>query len=149
MAEKGRVFTGARARFSVDGVKVGYATSVNVAEEVVYEDVEVLDNIEVDELVPTAYRVTTFTARKFRIIGETVKSLGWFPKNGANVAEHLSNILLQGDLSATIEDTKTGQNMAVVQGVKMTSRNWTVDARGLVGEDVSFKAIRVLDESEG
>lgn len=147
MAEKGRLFTGARARFSINGVKVGYATSVNVSEEVTYEEVAVLDNIEVEEYVPTAYRVT-FSARMFRIIGDTLKSQGWFPQVGANPEDHLSNILTSGDLTATIEDTKTGKLFATLEQVKVASHNWAIDARGVVGEDMTFNAIRVRDESE-
>lgn len=147
MAQKGMIFTGARARFSINGVKVGYARNVNVSEEVSYEPIEVLDNIEVQEFAPIAYRVT-FTASMFRIIGETLKSLGWFPINGANPGEHLENILVTGDLVATIEDSKSGKTFATLEQVKVQSHNWTIDARGVVGEDVTFNAIRVKDESE-
>jgi hypothetical protein len=147
VAEKGRLFTGARARFSINGVKVGYARNVAVTEEIQYDPVEVLDNIEVEEYVPVAYRVT-FTASQFRIIGETVKSLGYFPNVGTNTNEHLENILVSGDLTATIEDTKTGKLFATVEQVKVASHNWTIDARGVVGEDMTFVAVRVKDESE-
>jgi len=148
MAEKGRLFTGARARFSIDGVKVGYARNVALSENINYEAIEVLDNIEVEEHVPTGYTVENFTASMFRIVGSTLKSLSWFPKNGANVEEHLENILTSGDLTATIEDTRTGKIFATVEQVKVQSHNWTIDARGVVGEDVNFVAIRVRDESE-
>jgi len=147
MAQKGMIFTGARARFSINGVKVGYARNVNVSEEIAYEPIEVLDNIEVQEFAPTAYRVT-FTCSMFRIIGETLKSRGWFPTNGANPGEHLENILVTGDLVATIEDSKTGKSFATLEQVKIQSHNWTIDARGVVGEDCTFNCIRVSDESE-
>jgi len=147
MAEKGRLFTGARARFSINGVKVGYARNVALTESITYEPVAVLDNIEVEEYVPTGYEVR-FTASMFRIIGETLKTLTWFPPVGGNVEEHLENILVSGELTATIEDTKTTRIFATVEQVKIASHNWTIDARGVVGEDVEFVAIRVRDESE-
>lgn len=147
MAEKGRILTGARARFSIDGVKVGYARNVNITEEVQQEPIEVMDNVEVEEYVPTGYRVT-FTASQFRIVGETLKSRGWFPVAGANTEEHLTNILAAGELSATIEDTKTGSLVATLEQIKIQSHNYTIDARGVVGEDITFNAIRVKDESE-
>jgi hypothetical protein len=147
MAEKGRLFTGARARFSIDGRKVGYARNVAVTEEIQYDPVEILDNIQVEEFVPIAYRVT-FTAGQFRIIGETIKSLGFFPSLGANTEEHLENILISGDLVATIEDTATGKLFATLEQVKVASHNWTIDARGVVGEDLTFVSVRVKDESE-
>ena len=147
MAEKGRLLTGARARFSINGVKVGYARNVAIGERIEYEEARVLDNIEVEEHAPVAYDVT-FSTGHFRIVGETVKSLGWFPSVGANTQEHLENILTQGVLTATLEDNKTGKILATVEQVRVSGRNYTVDARGLVGEDVEFVAIRVKDESE-
>lgn len=145
--EKGRILTGARARFLLNGVKVGYARNVSASEEIGYEDITVLDNIEVEEFAPISYTVT-FTAAKFRIIGETVKSLGWFPSTGKSTSDHLENILTTGDLVATLEDSKTGKVWATVEQVKVRSHNWAVDARGVVGEDVTFAAIRIKDESE-
>jgi len=148
VAEKGNLFTGARARFSVNGVKVGYARNVNVREEVQLDPIEVLDNIEVEEYVPTAYRVT-FSAGIFRIVGETIKSRGWFAGVGQNTEEHLTNILNTGELTATIEDTRTGEIFATLEQVRIQSHNWTIDARGVVGEDIEFVAIRLRDESGG
>ena len=111
------------------------------------EPVEVLDNIEVEEYVPTGYRVT-FTASKFRVIGETLKTRGWFPANGANTGEHLQNILASENMTAQIEDVGTNKTFAVLEQVKIQSHNWVIDARGIVGEDVTFNAIRLKDESE-
>lgn len=147
MAEKGKLITGARSRFSIGGKKVGYAKGVTVGEEIDYVPIEVLDNIEVEEYVPVAYRVT-FSASMFRIVGETVKSLGWFPKVGSNVNEHLANILTNGVLTGTIEDTQTGKLLATIEQVKVASHNVQFDPRGVIGVDVSFNAIRFKDESE-
>ncbi len=40
MAEKGNLFTGARARFSISGVKVGFARNVTVREEIQLDPVD-------------------------------------------------------------------------------------------------------------
>lgn len=147
MAEKGRLLTGARARFSVNGVKVGYATNVSWSETHNIFATEVLDNVEVEEQVVVGYNVE-LSASKFRIVGETLKSLGLFPAVGANTEEHLENILVSGDLSATIEDSRTGSLIATFEQIKIQSVNWQVDARGLVGENVTWACVRVKDESE-
>lgn len=147
MPEKGRVFSGARARLMLEGVKVGYCTNVAGSEEIQYDPVEVLDNIQVEEFVPIAYRVT-FTASLVRIIGETVKSLGWFPQQGRSPEDHLQNILVSGELVAVIEDNKTGRAMMTLEQVKVASHNFTVNARGVVGQDLTFVAVRMKDESE-
>lgn len=145
--EKGRVFTGCRARFILKGKKVGYATSVSGSEEIRYEPLEVLDNVQVEEYVVVGYTVT-FSASMVRIVGETVKSAGWWPKQGTSPAAHLLNILLQGDMAAVIEDSKTGETILAVEQVKLASHNFTVNARGIVGQDLTFVAIRAKDESE-
>lgn len=147
MAEKGRVFTGARAIFMLKGTKVGYATNVAGSEEIRYEPVEVLDNIQVEEWVPTGYSVT-FTASLVRIVGETVKSLGFWPQQGASPNDHLQNILLQGELVAVIQDNKTGKAVMTLEQVKLASHNFSVNARGIVGQDLTFVAVRMKDESE-
>lgn len=145
---KGRIITGARTRFSVNGKVIGYARNVSVSEAINYEPIEVLDNIEVEEHVPTGYTIS-FSASLFRLIGSTLKSEGLFPQNGATPEEHLENILLtSGIMKATIEDTKTGKIYTEVQEVKITNHNWSVDSRGVVGEDVEFVGIKTSDESE-
>ena len=148
MGAKGRVLTGIRARFSLNGVKVGYARRVSLGDSYQFEPMDVLDNIETEEHVVTGYQVDTFTAGMFRIVGETLVSAGYMPRKGKSAQEHLENVLLQGELTATIQDTKTGKNIAIITGVKIASRNYTIDARGATGEDVTFVATRAKDESE-
>lgn len=145
--QKGKIYTGARARFSMEGKVIGYARNVSGSESIEYIPVEVLDNVEVEEHVPVAYRVT-LSASMFRIVGATLKSNSLFPSNGQNTAEHLLNILNVGEMSAQLEDTKTGKIIAQFTQVKVASHNFTVDAKGLVGNDVEFVAIRQQDESE-
>ena len=147
MAEKGNIFTGARARFSIEGIKVGFARNVSMREMLQLDPAIVLDNIEVAEHVPTGYEVS-MSCEKIRIVGDTFKSRGWFAKTGANTEEHLTNILNSGELSAILEDTRTGKILAMVEQLRAASYNWTVDARGIVGENVEFVAIRIKDESE-
>lgn len=145
--QKGKIYTGARARFSVEGKVIGYARNVSGSETIEYQPVEVLDNIEVEEHVPIAYRVT-LTAGMFRIVGETLKSNGLFPPNGQDSSTHLLNILLTGEMNAQLEDVKTGKIVAQFTQCKVSGHNFTVDARGIVGEDCEFVAIRMADESE-
>lgn len=147
MPEKGRVFTGARAKLSIGSVKVGYARNCSGGESVQYEEVAVMDNIEVEEHVPTRYRVR-FSMGIVRIVGETVKSLGWFPSLGQNSEEHLSNILTSGELFVTIEDNQTGEVIMTLEQAKCQDSNWSIDATGIVGHDLEFVAIRMRDESE-
>lgn len=145
--EKGRVFSGARARLLINGRKVGYARNCNGREEIQYDPVEVMDNIEVEEHVPVRYRVS-FSMSRVRIVKETLKSLGYYPQLGANPSEHLSNILTSGVLTVTIEDNKTGAIIMTLEQARAQSKGFSIDATGMVSEDVDFVAIRARDESE-
>ena len=147
MAQKGKVYTGARALFSIKGNVVGYAKSVSLGEGITFHPLKVLGNIEVEEHVPVSYEVT-FSASMFRMVGSSLKSLGLFPSVGGNVGEHLENILNSGEMVATLEDKKTRTLIAVVEQVKIASHNYTVEAETVVGTDVEFVAVRTRDESE-
>ena len=49
---------------------------------------------------------------------------------------------------ATIEDNQTGKLIGTFEQVRVRGHNFSIDARGVVGEDVQFVAIRLKDESE-
>ncbi len=141
------VLTGCRARFSMDGVKVGYATGVTLRENITYEPIKVLDSIQTAEHVPIDYDCS-ITADMVRLVGTTIKSLGWFPMQGATPEDHLKNILTSGVLTATIEDNETGKIVQNVEGVRISEQGMQITARGVVGTNVSMVAIRVRDESD-
>jgi hypothetical protein len=147
-----RVFSGARARFYFNGTQVAYASGVDGSEEIQMEPVEVLDNLAVQEHVPVGYRVS-LNAQIFRTVASgastdvapgSLKEQGIFPKFGTRG----ERILQMTPVSVFIQDRNTGKVLYVVDGVKPTSQNFSITARGTVGQNVSFVAIRMLDESE-
>ena len=131
------VFSGARARFLVNETQVGYAAGVSGSESIDYEPVDVLDLLEIREFVPVAYRAT-LSAQIFRVMGNSLKRQGIFPKE--------ENILTTGDLNCVIEDSLTGQVMAEFQACKAQEHTFDVTARGIVSENVTFVTIRMRDE---
>lgn len=134
-----RTFSGARAVFLINGARVAYAGGVSGEEMVDYEPVDVLNLLEVLEHVPVAYR-TSLNAQVFRVVGESLKKLGILPRQ--------EDIITSGDLESAIQDRVTGQTMALFQGVRCSGHSFDVTARGIVNENVTFVAIRVLDEFE-
>ena len=146
----GNVLTGARARFTIDGVQVGYATGVTIREMIQYEPIKVLDNIQTVEHAPTDYEVS-MTAELVRIIGTTIKSQGWFPKQGTSPEDFMSNLISGGDLTAVIEaaaNIGTPQIVMHVEGVRISEQSVNISARGVVGTNVTMVAIRARDESD-
>jgi hypothetical protein len=142
MAGKGLVLSGARANFKLDGVKVMYATNVNYSEEVAHEPIEPLDQLEVAEHVPTAYRVT-LSSQFVRVITNAIKS-----RDGVAIFPRLENILDGAEMTGEISDRVTGTLMATIQSVKASRYTVNIGARGIVLTDVEFVAIRIRDESE-
>jgi len=142
MAGRGLVLSGARARLSIDGVKVMYATNVSYSEEIQHDPVEVLDQLDVAEHVPVAYRVT-FTAQMVRVITNPIKL-----RDGVVIMPRLEDILSSPELTATVEDRVTGSTVANIERVKCVRYTQNVGARGIVLQDVEFVAIRIRDESE-
>lgn len=145
---KGNVFTGARARLEINGVKVGYATNCNFREEIQYDPVETFDNLEIEEHVPVRYRIS-FSMGFVRVIKNTLKRDGIFPAGGSNKDERLRNVLTAGNLLVTLSDPTTGTILATVEQAKATTTDFQVSATGIVGQNVDFVAIRMRDESEG
>ena len=148
--ERGRILTGARAKLQIEGVKVGYATDVRIREEIAYDEVEVLDNIEIEEHVPTRYRVT-LSFGFMRVIGETLKTLGYFPQTGIGPEQHLQNILVGGELTVSMEAARggaAGTTIYIVEGVRISSQDVSITARGIVGTSVDAVALRLLDDAE-
>lgn len=156
------VFSGARCTFRIDGKIVAYASGVDGSEEIMYEPVDVLDNIEVAEYVPVGYRVTMNCAIFRTIAGwralrgggpnrpadgqlGSIKdpNVGIVPRAGMSPSE----ILTSGYMSATIMDHLTKKVIYKFEEVKAQSHNFSVTARGIVATNCAFNCIRLKDES--
>ena len=151
---KQRIITGARARLSVGANTIGFATDVSCSEDVQFEPIRVLDSIHTVEFVPVGYDVG-FSASRVRLFGDSLRgSLDIMPRHGdpasgqRTAQTHLRNMLVKANMSATIEDTYSSAPFVRVEGVQVTRHNWTVTARGVVGEDIEFVGIRMFDEVE-
>jgi hypothetical protein len=154
------VFTGARAIFKVNDAQVAYASGVDGSEEILYEPADCLDQLETAEFAPVGYRCM-LRCEVFRTVSGTVakkgrgptppvegklgslKGVGIFPRNTGSPNE----ILTSGSMSAAITDRLTQTTLYRYEQVKAASMNFRVTARGIVGQDVTFNAIRVSDEA--
>lgn len=140
--ELGKILSGARARLSINGSAIFYATNVNYGEEIQYDPVEVLDKLEVAEHVPVAYRVN-FSSQHVRVVNQPIKN-----RDGIIIFPKLSEILKGGELTASVEDTVTGTVISNIIRVKAARYTINIGARGIVMTDVEWVAIRIQDESE-
>ena len=132
------IMTGAKAIFRLGGTQVAYASSVSFNENIQLDEVNVLDRLEVVEFAEVGYRVD-LSCQNFRVANKSVKQLGIMSK--------LSQILTQGELTAEIVDRASGAVILLMEGVKMETRQTTVDARGVMTETWSFKGRKSSDEA--
>jgi hypothetical protein len=148
------VITGARAQFYINGTQVAWASGVSVGETIQYEEVDVLDEMNVAEHVPVGVRIT-LSCEIFRTVNGTqgaqprgkmgsLKGQGIFPKNEGTP----NNILTTTPYSVIIKDRLTGATLAAIDGVKASSQNFNISPRGLVGQNVQFVAIRLTDDGK-
>jgi len=141
------LFSGARARLEIDGVTFAYVTGLNGREENIIEDAEVCDNPEVAEQVTVGYRASGGCSH-FYFLRDTVKSLGWFPKVGANPLEHLRNLIRTKEFTIHVEDNITELPFMIGERAKIATRDWSIAPRTLSVENIEFKLIRWRDVSE-
>ena len=138
--QRGAIYTGARCIFSLKGQKIGFASQVNVEEQIQHEPITVLDNVFAEEHAPVGVTVT-FTAQLFRIVGASLRKFGFWP-----AADHVS-VITMGELDATLRDHVTQQTLANIQRCRCVSRSLEVSARGIAGTNTSWVAQRLLDET--
>jgi hypothetical protein len=119
-----------------------YTLSATYGEEIQHDPVEPLDQFDVAEFVPIAYRVN-FSAQWVRVIRNSIKL-----RDGVEIFPRLEEILNAADMTATIEDRQTGAAITNIQRVKATRYNINIGARAIVLTDVEFVAVRIRDESE-
>jgi hypothetical protein len=159
------VFSGARAVFKVDDQKIAFASNVDVSEEIMYEPVDVLDNIEVMEHVPVGYRVT-ISCGIFRTVKSTIWDNSSLMKTPANVATgngvkqglsgsvrdmgiypKVGHILTSGVMTVSLYD-RLSTHLITLQDVKAQTYNFSVTARGIVAQNLTFVAIRAREEGD-
>lgn len=133
-----QVMTGAKAIFRLNGNQVAYASSVTFNESIQLEEVNTLDRLETLEHAETGYRVDMST-QTFRVANQSVKQLGLMSK--------LNQILTQGEMTAEIIDRVSSATILLMEGVKLESRQTSVDARGVMSETWSFKGRKSSDEA--
>jgi len=126
----------------INGVKVMYATNVSLSEEIQQDPVDVLDQFETAEFVPTGYRCT-LSAQMVRVITNPIKL-----RDGVRLFPRVEDILSAQEMTATLMDRVTDTVLANVERVKAQRYSLAVPARGIVMSDVDFVCIRIRDESE-
>lgn len=136
-----QVISGARAILKIGDVEIGYATGVQASEQIDYQPVEQLGEVDVVTYEPTARRIT-MSCSMLRILDlSQLKSL--FPSSGQGTT---ADVLDFAEMTAEVID-KVKEGSPVLykfEGVKPTSRNFTLDRGGIMMLNANFVATRML-----
>lgn len=141
------IFTGPRAKFTIDGTVVALGRSITVMDDYRYEPVEVLNNIEVLGHEPVGY-TCSMRCQQILQVGQTLEDLGFKAKKGSSPQDHLANLLALPAMVGQVEDDPSDTIVRRVFGVKLASDDFSVDARGMASGDISFVATRSKSASE-
>jgi hypothetical protein len=137
-----KVYTGAKAYFSIitpDGaINIAYASNCSYNWNHNLQPVELIGKEYVEEHSELGMTVD-FTCTNFRVYNRSAIALGLQPK--------LQSLLAQPELVVVIKDKVTNDTLLRIDGVKMTSRSGTVDARGAWTETLSFVGRQASDEA--
>lgn len=167
MASRPTFLVGARAKISVEGAVVAYATDVNYSVDVAHIPIEVLGAYEVISYEPVGYRVSgtlsvvrytsnpnTETSGKVDSTkpGNSSFSMGSTGSNaGAKAAFNPGNLLLSQTFDITVVDRRDGNNNEGQRFIKISDarferRSAGLNAKGIMTEQYSFNGILFGDD---
>jgi len=130
--------SGSRIAFKINGVKVAFATGVSFDVAYLTIPAHLLDQADVAEHVEAGYDIT-FSATKFRVPNKSLKQLGIEPS--------LETLLTRPELEAEIYDRVVDKTLHRFEGVKLTSKAGSVNARDIFNMTLNFVARKETDES--
>ena len=134
------VVSGARAILKIGDEEIGYATGVQASEQIDYQPVEQLGEVDVVTYEPTARRIT-MSCSLLRILDAT-QLTNLFPASGQGTT---ASVLDFSELTAEVIDNHgNGQTLYKFEGVKPTSRNFTLDRGGIMMVNANFVCTRML-----
>ena len=140
MVDTNKYVTGPRAILKVNGAPVGYCTGITIQENVEYQPIEPIGSIHTVEHAEVAYRVTG-TCDFVRIFNNNASSnLLWTDMN--DFKDGITPLEME------VLDQVQDKTLYTVFGFKPESRSFRVEGRTLAGENVSWVAKAIKDESQ-
>lgn len=126
---------------SATGTEIGWATGVNVSENIQTQRVDVIGEIDSQEIIPVR-RTATLTVDAIRISKQALENNGSWQKGSTN------DILNAGGISMSVIDENTQETLLTLEGCRPTTRNFRVDSSSLFSENLSFEVRRIVYPNE-
>ena len=119
---------------SATGQDIGWATGVNVSENIQTQRVDVIGEIDSQEIIPVRRTATI-----------TVDAL---EDNGAWQKGSTSDILSAGGIDMSVIDENSGDTLLTLEGCRPTTRSFRVDSSSLFSENLSFEVRKIVYPNE-
>ena len=126
---------------SATGQEIGWATGVNVSENIQTQRVDVIGEIDSQEIIPVR-RTATMSVDAIRI------SLRALEDNGAWQKGSTSDILSAGGINMSVIDENSEETLLTLEGCRPTTRNFRVDSASLFSENLSFEVRKIVYPNE-
>jgi hypothetical protein len=133
-----QIFTGARGKLFIGADEIGDVNGITIRVDIEHARHKPIGQLPSKELVPVDLTVSG-TVDTIRLVNNPLTKRRLFP----NWKQ------LQGggdDVTMQIVDDVTDEVLHVVSGVKFTSKEFRMDGKTIVSENVSFEAITEDDE---
>ncbi len=126
---------------SATGDEIGWATGVNVSENIQTQRVDVIGEIDSQEIIPVR-RTATLSVDAIRISKQALEDKGAWQKGST------SDILNAGGIDMSVIDENSGDRLLTLEGCRPTTRNFRVDSSSLFSENLSFEVRKVVYPNE-
>tara|TARA_Y100001970_G_C13754292_1_gene612554 strand:- start:71 stop:496 length:426 start_codon:yes stop_codon:yes gene_type:complete len=141
MAYKAISGASCKVYLSATGQEIGWATGVDVSENIQTQRVDIIGDLDSQEIVPTR-RTATMTVNAIRIQRTPMESLGAW-----NIGDS-QDVINAPALDFAIIDDNTGETLVLLEGCRPTTRAFRVDSQSLFSENLSFEIRRLKYPSE-
>ena len=141
MAYKAISGASCKVYLSATGQEIGWATGVDVSENIQTQRVDIIGDLDSQEIVPTR-RTATMTVNAIRIQKTPMESLGAW-----NIGD-TQDVINAPPLDFAIIDDNTGETLVLLEGCRPTTRAFRVDSQSLFSENLSFEIRRLKYPSE-
>ena len=138
-----KIMTGARAKLSINGAAVAFATNVGYRIAIPHAPINVLGRYSAARHEPLGYDVTV-TCGVMRFVDEVG---GNSPDVESLIQPTVQTIMDKEDMKIEILDRKNGKTILVVNRARLTDRGGNMGARDLLTENWTF--VGIIADSEG
>lgn len=138
-----KAISGASAKIfnTATGQEIGWATGVDINENIATQRVDVIGDIDSQEIVPVR-RTATLSVAAIRIQKTPLEKIGVWNTGDTEA------MLQATPLDFSLIDNVTGETLIIAEGCKPTTRSFRVDQSSIFTENANFEVRRLRYPTE-